>query len=72
MERSFHDFRVETDEDGVCKHVYIDGIEQKGVIACDIRLRPDEIPLVKLQYSCMKIDMTLSKAAIEDTREDTK
>lgn len=71
MGRTFHDFRIETDETGTCKKIFIDGVEQRGVTACDIRLRPDEVPSVRLEYSFTNIEAALSACAVETTKTYT-
>jgi DNA-directed RNA polymerase alpha subunit len=68
---AFHDFRIETDETGTCKRVIIDGVEQKGVIACDVRLRPDEIPTIRLEYHFTSIEAALSAGRIEAVKTFT-
>ena len=65
MSRTFHDFRIETDEDSLVKRIFIDGEEQKYVTACDIRLHPDEVPQVRLEYIGMIINTHLPRATVE-------
>ena len=67
----FHDLKIVTDEKSTVKHVFIDGVEQKGVVACDIRLRPEEVPTVSLQYVFNSIDAAMSAAAVETTKTFT-
>lgn len=71
MESAFHDFRIETDETGVCKHIFIDGVEQMGVVACDIRLRVDEAPSIRMEYQFTNISAALSAGVIETTKTFT-
>lgn len=53
----FHKFRIETDENQPSlKYVFVDGQKLKGVMACDIRIRPDEIPVVALEIVTDRID----------------
>lgn len=71
MTRSFHDFKIETDESGATKRIFIDGVEQRGVTACDIRLRTDEIPTITLQYVFCNIEAALTAAAVETSKTFT-
>ena len=59
-----HDIRIETSEDGACKRIYIDGVEQMGVTACDIRLRKDEPPSANLQYVFNSIEAALHSTSV--------
>ena len=61
----FHDIRITADENSIAKHVFIDGVEQRGVISCDVRLRKDEIPTVTLEYIAMNLTMDLPGAAVD-------
>ena len=66
-----HEFRITTDEDSTAKHIFIDGIEQKGIVACDIRLRPDEIPTIKLEYMIGHLDTAVAAAVVETNKTFT-
>ena len=66
-----HDIKIETSEDGACKRIYIDGVEQMGVTACDIRLRPDEVPTVNLQYVFSSIEAALHSTGISANKTFT-
>ena len=68
---AFHNFRIESDESGAVKRIFIDDVEQKGVTACDIRLRVDEVPSVKLQYVFMNIECALTAAVVETSKTFT-
>lgn len=61
----FHDIRITSDENSTAKHVFIDGVEQRGVVSCDVRLRKDEIPTVTLEYIAMNLTMDLPGAAVD-------
>ena len=65
---NFHEFKIVTDEESRSKHIFIDGIEQKGVISCDIRLRPDEIPTVKLEYMIGHLDTAIAASVVETSK----
>jgi len=69
--RAYHNFRIESDESGAVKRIFIDDVEQKGVTACDIRLRVDEVPSVKLQYVFTNIDCALTAAVVETSKTFT-
>ena len=69
--KSLHEFRIETDETGVYKKIFIDGVEQKGVTACDVRLRIDEIPSIKLEYNFTSIEAAMSSAVVDATKTFT-
>lgn len=66
-----HDIRIETSEDGACKRIYIDGVEQMGVTACDIRLRTDEVPSVNLQYVFNSIEAALHSTSVSANKTFT-
>ena len=66
-----HDIKIETSEDGACKRIYIDGVEQMGVTACDIRLCPDEVPTVNLQYVFSSIEAALHSTGISANKTFT-
>ena len=68
---NFHDIRITTNENGTVKHLFIDGVEQKGVVACDIRLRPEEIPTMKLEYRFLNLDAALSAVAVDANKTFT-
>ena len=61
----FHDIRITADENSIAKHVFIDGVEQRGVVSCDVRLRKDEIPTVTLEYIAMNLTMDMPGAAVD-------
>lgn len=67
----FHEFRIVTDEGKNTKQVFIDGIEQKGIVACDIRLRPEEIPTVKLEYLIGHLETAMAASVIETNKTFT-
>lgn len=67
----FHDFRIVSEENSTVKRVYIDGVEQKGVVACDIRLRPDEVPTIRLEYTFFNMDAVLPAAAVDAVKTFT-
>jgi len=69
--RAYHNFRIESDESGAVKRIFIDDVEQKGVTACDIRLRVDEVPSVKLQYVFTNIECALTAAVVETSKTFT-
>ena len=62
----FHDIRITSDENSIAKHVFIDGVEQRGVVSCDVRLRKDEIPTVTLEYIAMNLTMDMPGAAVDN------
>lgn len=66
-----HEFKITTDEDSKAKHIFIDGIEQKGIVACDIQLRPDEIPTIKLEYMIGHLDTAVAAAVVETNKTFT-
>lgn len=68
---NFHEFKIVTDEKSRSKHIFIDGIEQKGVVSCDIRLRPDEIPTVKLEYMIGHLDTAIAASVVETNKTFT-
>ena len=66
----FHKFRIETDENQPSlKYVFVDGQKLKGVMACDIRIRPDEIPLVTLEIATNNIEAD-TEAYVETRTQD--
>lgn len=67
----FHDIRITSDENSTEKHIFIDGIEQKGVVSCDIRLRPYEIPTVKLEYMIGHLDTAIAASVVETNKTFT-
>ena len=67
----FHDIKITTNENGTVKHLFIDDVEQKGVVACDIRLRPDEIPSMKLEYRFLNLDAALSATVVDANKTFT-
>ena len=68
---NFHEFKIVTDEENRSKHIFIDGIEQKGVVSCDVRLRPDEIPTVKLEYMVGRLDTAIAASVVETNKTFT-
>ena len=60
----FHDFRITSTDDGHYQ-IFVDGVEQRGVTACDIRIRQDEVPSITLQYLFRNVDAALAAGAIE-------
>lgn len=71
MSKAFHDFKITTEDTGTVKHVFIDGMEQKGLVACDIRLRPDEIPTIRLEYVFTNLETALDASVVETTKTFT-
>jgi len=61
----FHDIRITSDENSIAKHVFIDGVEQQGVVACDIRLRPNEMPTVRIEYRVLNLDVDLPDSFVD-------
>ncbi len=61
----FHDIKITSDENSMVKHVFIDGVEQYGVLSCDVRLRKDEIPTVTLEYVAMSLTMDMPGATVD-------
>ena len=68
---NFHDIKITTNENGTVKHIFIDGVEQKGVVACDIRLRPDEVPQMKLEYRFFNLDAAMSATVVNANKTFT-
>lgn len=66
-----HDIKIETSDDGVVKKVYIDGVEQFGVTACDVHLRPEEVPVINLQYVFRNIDAAIHAAEVNANKTFT-
>lgn len=71
MSKAFHDFKITTEDNSLIKHVFIDGVEQKGVVACDIKLRHDEVPTIRLEYVFMNLEAALDASVVETLKTFT-
>ena len=71
MSKAFHDFKITPEDNSLIKHVFIDGVEQKGVVACDIKLRPDEVPTIRLEYVFLNLEAALDASVVETMKTFT-
>lgn len=63
----FDTFKLTSEPDGT-KRVYMNGEELKHVVAADVRLRVDELPLVTLQFSSPFIELRPEKRGRDRAR----
>ena len=65
-------FKITSEPDGICKHVFMDGKELPGVVAADVRIRVDEFPTVSLELNSMDVECDLDVAEICGTADNPK
>ena len=68
MNRPFHSFKLVGDPNSVCKKVFMDGHELKGVIGATLKWRVDEIPVIQLEMVSPNIEAEDYDGIVEEVQ----